>query len=363
MTCSPQRSTSCGGTTTTSTPSARSSTSSYAASRARSVSSLESASPGTSPRRPAGRTTAATTSGPAQAPRPASSVPATCGKPLRCRTRSNAHSPFSVRTTGRGATAITRRAPGPARWRRSSGKTRSSVARQLGARPPAVAGDAGDLERREARGVDLVGVDPGQEVHLGLPVVGAGEREARDPLVHHLARASSAARRSPVSSNSSRRAASTGDSPSSSPPPGVNHQSPRPASAGSVPRSSRTRSAASTSSTRAARRSTTAAASGAVLGHAGQPRRPGRARPRHVPVVVRLVDPLAGRAGAAAGRAASAGRSARRARRPPRGVHQRWPRMRALLDVGERARRPLRRAGQPGDARLVVGEVALAAAR
>ena len=88
MTCSPQRSTSVDGTTTTDHDSARRTTSSYACSRAASVSSLESASPGTSPRRPDGSTAAATTSGPAQAPRPASSAPATSGKPLRCRTRS-----------------------------------------------------------------------------------------------------------------------------------------------------------------------------------------------------------------------------------------------------------------------------------
>ena len=41
------------------------------------VSSLESASPGTTPRRPSAGCTAATTSGPAHAPRPASSAPAT----------------------------------------------------------------------------------------------------------------------------------------------------------------------------------------------------------------------------------------------------------------------------------------------
>ena len=82
---------------------ARATISAYARSRAASVSSLLSARPGTSPRRPGGRMTAATTSGPAQAPRPASSAPATWENPERCSTRSNAHSPFSERTTGRRA--------------------------------------------------------------------------------------------------------------------------------------------------------------------------------------------------------------------------------------------------------------------
>ncbi len=83
QTCSPSRSTSRAGITTTEVAAARASTSSYTRSRAAGVSSLESASPGTWPRRPVGSTAAATTSGPAQAPRPASSAPATGVRPAR----------------------------------------------------------------------------------------------------------------------------------------------------------------------------------------------------------------------------------------------------------------------------------------
>ena len=57
-------------------------------------------------RLPSGRIAAAATSGPAQAPRPASSAPATCRKPRRCRACSRAYSPASRRTTVRGGASI-----------------------------------------------------------------------------------------------------------------------------------------------------------------------------------------------------------------------------------------------------------------
>src|SRR3954463_7340866 len=77
--------------TTTDHATARSTTSAYTRSRAAAVSSLESASSGTRPRRPAGRTQAAGTSGPAHAPRPASSAPAIAEKPRRRNLRSISH--------------------------------------------------------------------------------------------------------------------------------------------------------------------------------------------------------------------------------------------------------------------------------
>src|SRR4051812_45081694 len=87
--------------TTTDQATARSTTSAYTRSRAAAVSSFESASSGTRPRRPAGRTHAAATSGPAQAPRPASSAPAIAEKPRRRRRRSISHS-VSASDTGSG---------------------------------------------------------------------------------------------------------------------------------------------------------------------------------------------------------------------------------------------------------------------
>src|SRR3954447_26744459 len=78
--------------TTTDQATARSTISAYTRSRAAALSSFESASPGTRPRRPAGSTQAAATSGPAQAPRPASSAPAIAPKPRRRRRRSMSHS-------------------------------------------------------------------------------------------------------------------------------------------------------------------------------------------------------------------------------------------------------------------------------
>src|SRR5262245_11473465 len=70
-------------------------TSAYTRSRASGVSNFESFNPGTSPRRPAGNTTAAATSGPAHAPRPASSAPATCENPRRRSACSIAYMPAS----------------------------------------------------------------------------------------------------------------------------------------------------------------------------------------------------------------------------------------------------------------------------
>src|SRR3954453_19175270 len=87
--------------TTTDHAPARSTTSAYPRSRAAAVSSLESASSGTRPRRPDGRTQAAATRGPAQAPRPASSAPAIAEKPRRRRRRSISHSE-SASDTGSG---------------------------------------------------------------------------------------------------------------------------------------------------------------------------------------------------------------------------------------------------------------------
>jgi len=57
----------------------------YSASRVAAGSSLESSRPSMRPRRPGGSMQAATTSGPAQAPRPASSAPATYSNPARAR--------------------------------------------------------------------------------------------------------------------------------------------------------------------------------------------------------------------------------------------------------------------------------------
>src|SRR5690606_21156819 len=119
-TCRPRRSTSPGGMTTTAYASARSTTWAYTRSRAAGVSSFESASSSISPRRPGGSTTAAATSGPAHAPRPASSAPATRVNPRRRRARSSAYNPPSARTTVRGGESIT--PPGGTsvgqRWRR-----------------------------------------------------------------------------------------------------------------------------------------------------------------------------------------------------------------------------------------------------
>src|SRR5690606_20529779 len=106
-TCSPRRSTSAGGTTTTEYASARAVTWAYTRSRAAGVSSFESASSSISPRRPGGSSTAAATNGPAHAPRPASSAPATWVNPRRRSARSSAYSPPSARTTVRGGESIT----------------------------------------------------------------------------------------------------------------------------------------------------------------------------------------------------------------------------------------------------------------
>ena len=88
VTCRPRRSTSSGGTMTTDHATARATTASYTCSRTRGVSSLESARSGISARRLVASTAAATTSGPAHAPRPASSAPATGARPMRSRARS-----------------------------------------------------------------------------------------------------------------------------------------------------------------------------------------------------------------------------------------------------------------------------------
>src|SRR3954447_12981716 len=105
VTCMPRASRSSTGMTTTDQETARSTTSWYTRSRAAAVSSFESARPGTRPRRPGGRTHAAATSGPAQAPRPASSAPATASNPRRRSRRSISH-----RASGRSSSATVRRA-------------------------------------------------------------------------------------------------------------------------------------------------------------------------------------------------------------------------------------------------------------
>src|SRR5215217_6763363 len=107
--CIPRASSSSTGMDTTDQETARSTTSAYTRSRAAGVSSLESARPGTRPRRPAGSTQAAATSGPAQAPRPASSAPATEANPRRRseRSRSQRRSPSGgVARRERGAIAV-----------------------------------------------------------------------------------------------------------------------------------------------------------------------------------------------------------------------------------------------------------------
>src|SRR3954469_23545556 len=102
VTCIPRASRSATGMTTTDHATARSTTSAYTRSRAAAVSSLESASSGTRPRRPAGRTHAAATSGPAQAPRPASSAPAIAPKPRR-RSRRSISQSASARSSATGS--------------------------------------------------------------------------------------------------------------------------------------------------------------------------------------------------------------------------------------------------------------------
>ena len=92
-TCSPRASTSWGGMATTCQSSAHRMMSAYTLSRSSGVSSLESARPGIRRIVAQSRTTAATTSGPAQAPRPASSIPATGDRPARASTFSYAASP------------------------------------------------------------------------------------------------------------------------------------------------------------------------------------------------------------------------------------------------------------------------------
>ena len=86
------------GNTTIDHAAARATICAYNCSRTAGVSSLESASPSISPRRPGGSTHAATTRGPAQAPRPASSAPAIVGNPARRSAVSYAHKPDSRRT-------------------------------------------------------------------------------------------------------------------------------------------------------------------------------------------------------------------------------------------------------------------------
>ena len=87
-TCMPSRSHSSDSMTTTDQASAFFSTWAYTRSRAFSVSSLESASPGISPDLPGLRIAAPATSGPAHAPRPASSTPAISSMPTRRSARS-----------------------------------------------------------------------------------------------------------------------------------------------------------------------------------------------------------------------------------------------------------------------------------
>src|SRR5687767_9351 len=119
VTCMPRASRSATGITTTDHASARSTTSSYTRSRAPAVSSLESARPGTLPRRPAGSTHAAATSGPAQAPRPASSAPATTANPRRRSERSMSH-----RTSDRSSAEVPARFRGPG----GAGVVRTAIA-------------------------------------------------------------------------------------------------------------------------------------------------------------------------------------------------------------------------------------------
>ena len=97
QTCSPHASISAAGMMTRCQLRAVRITSVYASSRAAAVSVLESATPLSPESLRGSRTTAATTSGPAQAPRPASSIPATGDRPARARTRSYPVNPAARR--------------------------------------------------------------------------------------------------------------------------------------------------------------------------------------------------------------------------------------------------------------------------
>src|SRR5699024_1985743 len=102
----PEESTSAGDTETTEQLTARSRTRSYTRSRAGSVSCFESVSSASRRSFPGRSTQAATTNGPAQAPRPTSSTPATGPRPLRSSAFCSRHIP-PRRITARLGTATT----------------------------------------------------------------------------------------------------------------------------------------------------------------------------------------------------------------------------------------------------------------
>ena len=100
-TCTPRRSTSSAGMTTTHESAAHRVIRAKYSSRAAGVSSFESVSPSRRLASPGRSTHAATTSGPAQAPRPASSTPATGPSPCRCSVVCRVQLPAERRTTAR----------------------------------------------------------------------------------------------------------------------------------------------------------------------------------------------------------------------------------------------------------------------
>src|SRR5690349_2269162 len=174
QTCRPRASTSAGGMMITEYASARTTTSAYTRSRAAGVSSLESASPSISPRLPSGRMAAAATSGPAHAPRPASSAPATNRKPRRCSARSSAYSPASRRMTVRVGVSMSRSLgygqEAAQQVRQLLGIHGLVGAVQFRGRPPPVGVDGAPFLRIEAGRVDPPLRHPVEVEVLVLPV-------------------------------------------------------------------------------------------------------------------------------------------------------------------------------------------------